>query len=96
MKPFNTGLALSLTVILFYSLCTFAEVVWPSQFMEFMNALFHGLDFRRLSASVPFSWASFFGAVVVMGAWAFAAGTFFGWLHSILSLNRVRSAVRAG
>ena len=96
MKPTNTGIALCVTVMVFYSLCTLAEVLWPAQFMEFMTALFHGLDFRRLSASVPFSWASFCGAVLIMGAWALAAGTFFGWFHNMLSVNRVRSALRPG
>lgn len=51
MKPIYTGLALSITAMVFYSLCTFAEVMWPAKVMEFMNALFHGLNFRRLSAS---------------------------------------------
>jgi hypothetical protein len=96
MKPINTGIALSGTVMVFYSLCTLAEVLWPAQFMEFMNALFHGLDFGRLSASVPFSWASFGGALLIMGAWTFAAGTFFGWFHNMLSVNRLHSAVRPG
>lgn len=94
MKPINTGASLSVTVMVFYSLCTLAEVLWPAQFMGFMNALFHGLDFRRLSASVPFSWASFGGALLIMGAWTFAAGTFFGWIHNMLPVNRIRSAVR--
>lgn len=96
MKPLNTGIAFSVTVMVFYSLCTLAEVLWPVQFIEFMNALFHGLDFRRLSASVPFSWASFGGALLIIGAWALAAGTFFGWLHTALSANRFRSVVRHG
>lgn len=96
MNPINPGIALSVTVMVFYSLCTLAEVLWPAQFMEFMNALLHGLDFRKLSESVPFSWASFGGAFLIMGAWAFAAGTFFGWIHSLLSVHRIHSAVRPG
>jgi hypothetical protein len=96
VKPINPGIALSVTVMVLYSLCTLAEVLWPAQFMEFMNALFHGLDFRRLSASVPFGWASFGGALLIMGAWTFAAGTFFGWLHNMLPVNRIHSAVRPG
>lgn len=96
MKPVNTGISLSVTVMVFYSLCTLAEVLWPAQFMEFMNGLFHGLDFRKLSASEPFSLASFGGALLIMGAWAFAAGTFFGWIHNMLAASRTRSVVRPG
>lgn len=40
MKPLQTGFALSATVAVFYSLCTLVEVLWPAQFMGFMNALF--------------------------------------------------------
>lgn len=94
MKPINTGIAFSVTVMVFYSLCTLAEVLLPAPFMEFMNALFHGLDFGRLSTSARFSWVSFGGALLVMGAWTFAAGIFFGWFHSMLSVNRLHSAVR--
>lgn len=89
MKPINVGIALSVTVMVFYSFCTLVEVLWPAQFMEFMNALFHGLDFRKLSTPEPFSWKAWLIALFVMGAWSFAAGTFFGWLHNALSRNRV-------
>jgi hypothetical protein len=94
MKPINTGITLCVTVMLFYSLCTLAEMLWPAQFMAFMNALFHGIEFGKLSSPARFSWTSFVGALLIMGVWTFAAGTFFGWLHELLSVRRVRGAVR--
>ena len=84
MKPLQTGLALSITVAVFYSLCTLVEMLWPVQFIGFMNALFHGLDFRKLGAPSGFSWSSFFEAIIVLAVWAFAAGTVFGWLEGAL------------
>jgi hypothetical protein len=71
MKPLQTGLALSATVALFYTLCTVVEVTWPDQFMGFMNALFHGLDFRKLITSDAYDWSSFFYALILMTIWAF-------------------------
>jgi hypothetical protein len=90
MKPLRTGLALSVTVALFYSLCTLVEVAMPSQFMNFMNALFHGLDFSKLASSEPYRWTSFLYALLVMAIWAFAAGTCFAVIHDMLSGARRR------
>ena len=85
MKPLHTGLALSVTVALFYSLCTLVEVILPNQFMGFMNALFHGLDFGKLAIFETYNWASFIYALVVMSLWAFAFGAFFAFIHNMLS-----------
>lgn len=93
MKPLHTGLSLSITVAIFYSLCTVIEVTWPVQFMGFMNALFHGLDFSDLSTSEPFSWASYFYALVVLAVWAFAIGVMFAWLYNTFSGLRVQHIV---
>ncbi len=90
MKPLRTGLALAVTVALFYSLCTLVEVALPNQFMNFMNALFHGLDFSKLASSEPYRWTSFLYALVVMAIWAFAAGAFFAIIHNALSSVRHR------
>jgi hypothetical protein len=76
-----TGIALAITVALFYALCTLVWLVAPGPFLGFMNSLFHGLDFKPLLTSAPFSWVGFVEALLVMSLWAFLAGTFFGWLR---------------
>lgn len=88
MKPLHSGIALSVTVAVFYSLCTLAEVAWPQQFMGFMNALFHGLDFRFLATQEPYRWSSFIYALVVLTVWAFAVGAFFAWFYNTISATR--------
>ncbi len=85
MKPLHTGLALSATVALFYSLCALVEVTWPDQFMGFMKGLFHGLDFREFMTTEPYNWSSFFFALVIVAVWAFSIGAFFAWVHNALS-----------
>ncbi len=52
--------------------------------MNFMNALFHGLDFRRLQTDQPFSWWSVTYPAIVFAVWFFAAGAFFAWLQNML------------
>ncbi|MCW5658798.1 MAG: hypothetical protein KIT60_13925 [Burkholderiaceae bacterium] len=86
-QPLRTGIALAVTVALFYSLCTLAWLVAPGPFMAFMDSLFHGLTFApllKLKAS-SFSLSGFVWALLVMSVWAFLAGTFFGWLRQRLN-----------
>ena len=82
--PVRTGITLSVTVALFYALCTLVWVIAPGPFLGFMNSLFHGVDFAPLLKPSAFSAGSFLGALVVMAVWAFLAGTFFAWLHQRL------------
>lgn len=83
--PARTGLAFAATVALFYALCTLAWAAAPALFMDFMNNLFHGLDFTSLLKPAAFSVIGFIEALMVRAVWAFAAGTFFGWLHRRLN-----------
>jgi hypothetical protein len=83
-RPVRTGLALSVTVALFYALCTALWAVAPGPFMGFMNSLFHGMDFTPLLKPAAFSWGGFVEAVLVLAVWAFFAGAFFGWLRQRL------------
>ena len=81
-----TGVALAITVGIGYAACALAFRAAPDAAMTFMNALFHGLDFRRLqSGSAPFDFSSFSYALVVAVAWAFVFGALFGWI-----VNRLR------
>jgi len=80
MNPLKAGAALSATVVLFYVLCTAVWLAIPGPFMNFMNALFHGLDFRRIQTSEPWSWWSAVYSAIVFAVWFFAAGAFFAWL----------------
>lgn len=80
----RTGVALAATVAVFYALCTLAWLAAPGPFLNFMNGLFHGMDFSAVIRPAPFSWPGFLEALVVMTVWAFLAGTFFGWLRDLL------------
>ena len=81
----KTGLAFATTVAIGYAVCTLVFWAWPEAAANFMNGLFHGLDFRRLqSGTALYSFGSVAYALVVMAAWAFALGTIFAWVRGRL------------
>jgi 2TM family of unknown function (DUF5676) len=83
--PIRTGIALAITVGLFYALCALAWALAPGPFLDFMNSLFHGMDFSTMVKPQPFAWSGFAVALLVLSVWALLAGTFFAWLHDWLA-----------
>lgn len=87
--PIRNGMAFALTVAIGYALCTLVFWVWPEAAANFMNGLFHGLDFRKLqSGPALFSFGAFIYALLVMTAWAFGLGALFGWLFARFEMAR--------
>ena len=84
-NPFRTGIALAMTVGVFYTLCTLAWVAAPGPFLGFMNSLFHGMDFSSLVQPRLFALQGFIAALIVLCAWALFAGAFFSWSLSRLT-----------
>jgi large-conductance mechanosensitive channel len=82
------GVAVAITVGIGYAACALVFRAAPDAAMTFMNALFHGLDFRRLqSGPAPFDFSSFSFALLVAVAWAFVLGAVFGGI-----VDRLRPA----
>jgi hypothetical protein len=78
--PVKTGLALAVTVATGYIACALVFWLWPEAAAAFMNALFHGLDFRKLQSGASlFTFHAFIYALLVIVAWAFVLGSLFGW-----------------
>lgn len=74
------GGALAITVGIGYALCTIVFWLFPEAAANFMNALFHGLDFRPLAVAGAFTFASFAYGLAVLVIWAFFLGSIFGWV----------------
>jgi hypothetical protein len=85
VSPFRTGIALAITVGVFYALCAVAWALAPGPFLSLMNNLFHGMDFSSMVQPKGFALPGFFAALIVMSLWALLAGTFFAWLHNRLT-----------
>ena len=80
MTAFRTGLALAITVGVFYALCALVWVVAPGPFLSFMNSLFHGMDFSSMVQPRAFAWRGFLSALLVLCLWALFTGTVFAGL----------------
>ena len=79
--PLRNGTALAATVGFGYVACTLVFWLWPDAAAAFMNALFHGLNFRKLQiGAAAFDFHGFLYALVPLVAWAFALGALHGWL----------------
>ena len=75
----RTGGTFAVTVGIGYTACTLAFWAWPEFAMTFMNALFHGLDFRKLQVSPKvFEFGSFLYALIGIVVWAFFLGVVYG------------------
>ena len=85
MTPLRTGIALAITVGVFYALCALVWALAPGPFLGFMNNLFHGMDFSSMVQPRPFAWMGFLAALLVLSGWALLAGIFFGWLFNRLT-----------
>ncbi len=83
-NPWRTGLALSLTIAIGYSVCAGLYALWPSQGVDLLNAIFHGLDFHKLEPSLPFTFGMFLYPLLVFVLWGFLVGTLFAWLHRLI------------
>ncbi len=87
--PLRTGAALATTAGVGYVACAVVFYLFPDAAVNFMNALFHGLDFRKLQAGPTlFSFGPFLYALVVMTAWAFGLGAIFGWVFDRIGKDR--------
>lgn len=81
----RAGTALAVTAALGYAVCTLVFLLWPEIAADFVNALFHGLEFRKLqNGPALFEFGRFFYVLAVLAAWAFWLGALFGWLFERL------------
>jgi hypothetical protein len=86
MNPSKTGSVLALTIAIAYTACAVIYALAPERGVDFLNALFHGLDFRKLGAPTPFTFLMFVYPLIVFLVWGFVVGALYAWLHN--SINR--------
>jgi hypothetical protein len=85
MHPAKTGAAVAITIAIGYSLCALFFVAFPESSVTFLNALFHGLDFRKLQpAAGGFSLAGFGVVLVFWAAYGFLLGALYAWVSNLV------------
>ena len=85
MTHLRTGIALAITVGVFYALCALIWTTAPGPSLGFLNSLFHGMDFGSMARPGPFAFQGFFTSLIVLCIWALLAGTFYAWLGTRMS-----------
>ena len=92
VRSWKFGAVFAATVGIGYALCTLVFWLAPDSAANFMNALFHGLDFRKLASGPElFTFGSFAYGLAILVAWAFMLGTLFGLLSAWARLNSIHS-----
>ena len=84
LNPWTFGAVLSATVVVSYVLCALFWYSFPGLALEFLNALFHGMDFRKIYAATPFSVGSFLFVLAVLAVWAYALGLIYAAIRNLL------------
>lgn len=88
ISPAALGVTLALTIALMYTLCFIAWTVWREPALDLLNALFHGLDFRRLvTVESKLGFWSFIAPLVVLSLWGLVTGVAFGVIGNRLRLR---------
>jgi glycopeptide antibiotics resistance protein len=91
LNPWKFGAVLSVTVCINYILCTVLFISFPQPSMDFLNALFHGADFRKLYAGTPFPTGWFVYALFVLAAWAYVLGAIYALVRNWLQPSAGRN-----
>jgi len=77
LVPWRLGVVAALTVTVGYAVCSLIWFVLMGPSMAFLNALFHGLDFRALYVGGSFEPVGWFIVLVVLSVWAYLLGALF-------------------
>jgi hypothetical protein len=84
LNPWKFGAVLSITVVIGYLLCAVFWYSLPGPSMELVNALFHGMDFRKIYTPASFAVSSFIFVLAVLTAWAYVLGAIYAVVRNLL------------
>ena len=84
LNPWTFGAVLSITVVVSYILCALFWYSFTGPAIEFMNALFHGVDFRKIHAATPFAITSFLYVLGVLAVWAYLIGAIYAAVNNLI------------
>jgi len=82
LSPWRFGAVLSMTVIINYVLCTMFWYAFKQPSFKFLNALFHGMDFKAIYVSTAFSFANSLYVLIVLSVWAYVLGVIYAYIRN--------------
>ena len=80
LNPWKSGAVLAVTIAVAYAVCALLFALAPERGIDFMNAISHGMDFRKLGEPIPFTFLMFVYPLVVLTIWGFLVGALYTWL----------------
>jgi hypothetical protein len=84
LNPLKFGAVLSLTVVINYALCTVLFVAFPGPSLDFVNGLFHGMDFGKIYGTKMFSAGVFGYVLVILAVWSYVLGAVYALVRNWL------------
>lgn len=84
LNPWIFGVVVSITVVIIYAICTVFWFAFTEPSINFLNALFHGMDFRKIYGSAPFSLGDFLYVLVVFTVWGYIVGVVYATVRNLL------------
>ena len=84
LNPWIFGMVVSITVVVMYIVCTLFWLAFTESSINFLNTLFHGMDFRKIYGTAAISIGSFLYVLVVFTAWGYLAGVVYATVRNLL------------
>jgi len=84
LNPWIFGVVVAITVVISYALCTLFWFALTEQSLDFLNTLFHGMDFRKIYAAADFSLVGYLGVVAVFTVWGYVIGVVYATVRNLL------------
>lgn len=77
-----TGLALSITTGVIYSLCAFFIVLAPTGAIKFFNYWFHGIDLSKILVIPSITLGKFIVGLITIMLFGYLTGVLYAWLYN--------------
>lgn len=84
LNPWVFGLVVAITAVIAYVLCTLFWLAFTEPSMDFLNTLFHGMDFRKIYAPAAFSLGGYLAVLVVFTVWGYLVGVIYATVRNLL------------
>jgi hypothetical protein len=87
LDPWRFGAVVAITVVVSYTLCTLFWFAFNEPSIDSLNALFHGMDFRRIHTTAAFSLGDFGGVLAVFAVWGYTTGVIYAVVRNVLMVR---------
>jgi hypothetical protein len=84
LNPWVFGLVVAITVVISYVLCTLFWLAFTEASLDFLNTLFHGMDFRKIYTPAAFSLGDYITVLVVFTVWGYVVGAVYAAVRNLL------------